>query len=51
MNIPWPHAGMGDPEYLQAFNQVVMPISQEFAPDLVIGKLQLGSLILSDSRY
>ncbi|TIB72579.1 hypothetical protein E3Q23_03361 [Wallemia mellicola] len=36
VNIPWPHAGMGDPEYLQAFNQVVMPISQEFAPDLVI---------------
>ncbi|TIB63366.1 hypothetical protein E3P77_03550 [Wallemia ichthyophaga] len=36
VNIPWPHAGMGDSEYLQAFNQVVMPISQEFAPDLVI---------------
>ncbi|CAK5281569.1 unnamed protein product, partial [Mycena citricolor] len=36
VNIPWPEAGMGDAEYLHAFQQIVMPIAMEFAPDLVI---------------
>lgn len=27
---------MGDGDYMYAFQQVVMPISQEFNPDLVI---------------
>ncbi|XP_004863180.1 histone deacetylase 7 isoform X2 [Heterocephalus glaber] len=39
VNVPW--AGgldppMGDPEYLAAFRMVVMPIAQEFSPDLVL---------------
>lgn len=36
VNIPWPVAGMGDADYIYAFNQVVMPICYEFDPDLVI---------------
>jgi histone deacetylase 6 len=36
INIPWPVAGMGDADYIYAFNQVVMPICYEFDPDLVI---------------
>lgn len=36
VNIPWPVAGMGDADYIYAFNQVVMPICHEFDPDLVI---------------
>lgn len=36
VNIPWPTKGMGDAEYLYAFQQVVMPIASEFDPDLVI---------------
>ena len=36
VNIPWPCHGMGDGDYLLAFQQVVMPIAQEFDPDLVI---------------
>lgn len=36
VNIPWPEAGMGDAEYIHAFQKVVMPIAMEFAPDLVI---------------
>lgn len=28
---------MGDADYLYAFQQIVMPIAYEFAPDLVIG--------------
>ncbi|KKK18747.1 hypothetical protein P175DRAFT_0532574 [Aspergillus ochraceoroseus IBT 24754] len=36
VNIPWPSQGMGDGDYMYAFQQVVMPIAQEFDPDLVI---------------
>ncbi|SCU88577.1 LADA_0E10968g1_1 [Lachancea dasiensis] len=35
-NIPWPCGGLGDAEYLWAFEQVVMPMAREFGPDLVI---------------
>lgn len=38
VNIPWPHQGMGDGDYMFAFHQVVMPIATEFDPDLVIGR-------------
>ena len=36
VNIPWPCHGMRDGDYLLAFQQVVIPIAQEFDPDLVI---------------
>ncbi|KAI5282342.1 Histone deacetylase hda1, partial [Ascosphaera aggregata] len=36
VNIPWPLQGMGDGDYLYAFQQVIMPIAYEFDPDLVI---------------
>ncbi|KAI9697741.1 MAG: Histone deacetylase hda1 [Bogoriella megaspora] len=36
VNIPWKREGMTDADYLFAFQQVVMPIAQEFNPDLVI---------------
>uniref|UniRef100_A0A093V872 Histone deacetylase n=1 Tax=Talaromyces marneffei PM1 TaxID=1077442 RepID=A0A093V872_TALMA len=36
INIPWPSQGMGDGDYMYAFQQVVMPIATEFDPDLVI---------------
>ncbi|CAG8287133.1 unnamed protein product [Penicillium salamii] len=36
VNIPWPSQGMGDGDYMYAFQEVVMPIAQEFDPDLVI---------------
>ena len=39
INIPWPTKGMGDPEYLYAFQNVVMPVAQSFDPDLVISKI------------
>lgn len=35
---------MGDGDYLFAFQQVVMPIAQEFNPDLVISMLDTGSI-------
>lgn len=38
INIPWPSQGMGDGDYMYAFQQIVMPIATEFDPDLVIGK-------------
>ncbi|KAF2744528.1 hypothetical protein M011DRAFT_470372 [Sporormia fimetaria CBS 119925] len=36
VNIPWAEHGMGDAEYLYAFQEVVVPIATEFDPDLVI---------------
>jgi histone deacetylase 6 len=36
VNIPWPAHGMGDAEYIYAFQEVVIPIATEFDPDLVI---------------
>ncbi|KAK7692723.1 hypothetical protein QCA50_004356 [Cerrena zonata] len=36
VNIPWPTHHMGDADYLYAFQQIVMPIAMEFAPELVI---------------
>jgi len=36
VNIPWPCGGMGDGDYIYAFQRIVMPIAHEFNPDLVI---------------
>ncbi|KAG6845885.1 hypothetical protein H0H87_000691 [Tephrocybe sp. NHM501043] len=36
VNIPWPEKGMGDADYIYAFQKIVMPIAMEFAPELVI---------------
>lgn len=36
VNIPWRNHGMGDADYIYAFQQIVMPIATEFDPDLVV---------------
>ncbi|KAF8939499.1 Histone deacetylase hda1 [Dissophora ornata] len=36
INIPWNISGMGDSEYIYAFNKVIMPILHEFAPDFIL---------------
>ncbi|TFK85072.1 histone deacetylase complex protein [Polyporus arcularius HHB13444] len=36
VNIPWPESGMGDADYLLAFQKIIMPIALEFAPELII---------------
>lgn len=36
VNIPWPEGGMGDADYIYAFQRLVMPIAMEFSPDFVI---------------
>lgn len=38
VNVPWPDSGMGDAEYIYAFQKVIMPIAFEFAPELVISE-------------
>jgi acetoin utilization deacetylase AcuC-like enzyme len=35
VNVPWP-AGMGDAEYLAAFDRVLLPIARSFDPRLVL---------------
>lgn len=36
INIGWHDQGMGDGEYMAAFEKIVMPIGKEFDPDLVV---------------
>lgn len=36
VNVPWPEKGMGDADYIHAFQKVILPIAMEFAPELVI---------------
>jgi histone deacetylase 6 len=36
VNIGWHAQGMGDGEYMAAFQRIVMPIAQEFNPDFVV---------------
>jgi histone deacetylase 6 len=36
VNIPWAECGTTDADYIHAFQQIVMPIATEFAPELVI---------------
>ncbi|KAM7349007.1 histone deacetylase 6 isoform 4-T4 [Cochliomyia hominivorax] len=36
VNIPWNKKGMGDLEYVMAFQHIIMPIAYEFDPELVL---------------
>lgn len=36
VNVPWQEAGVGDADYVYAFQKIVIPIISEFDPDLVI---------------
>ncbi len=58
VNVPWP-GGMGDAEYLAAFDRVLLPIARDFAPDLTLVSAgfdaaegdPLGSMRLSPAGY
>lgn len=58
VNVPWP-SGMGDAEYLAAFDRVLLPIARDFAPELVLvsagfdaarGDL-LGEMLVTPAGY
>ena len=59
VNIGWHSQGMGDGEYMAAFQKIVMPISMEFNPDLVIISAgfdaaegdELGGCLVSPTCY
>jgi hypothetical protein len=36
VNVAWEGGGVGDAEYLAAFDELLMPIAHSFAPDLVL---------------
>lgn len=36
VNIPWPHGGFGDADYLAAFECIVEPLTASFKPDLIL---------------
>src|SRR5262245_3325600 len=58
VNVPWGE-GMGDAEYLDAFDRVLLPIGRSFAPDFVIVSCgfdaadgdPLGGMRLSPAGY
>ena len=59
VNVPWQGPGMGDADYMHAFDQIVMPIAREFNPDLVIISAgfdaaegdELGGCLVSPTGY
>ena len=59
MNIPWNKDKMGDSEYKKAFDDVVLPIIEQFKPDLVLVSSgfdaaaadPLGEYVLTSSIY
>ncbi|XP_062189050.1 histone deacetylase 15 isoform X2 [Phragmites australis] len=36
VNVPWSRGGVGDNDYIFAFQNIVLPIAAEFAPDITI---------------
>ena len=36
VNIPWNTSGVGDPDYMFALKQIVVPIAESYRPDLVL---------------
>ncbi|KAK2589243.1 hypothetical protein KPH14_002044 [Odynerus spinipes] len=36
VNVPWNKKGMGNAEYIAAFQQIVMPIAYQFNPELIL---------------
>ncbi|PWA71675.1 histone deacetylase 15 [Artemisia annua] len=36
VNVPWSRGGVGDNDYIFAFEHVVLPIARKFAPDITI---------------
>lgn len=36
VNVPWPCGGMGNGDYMAAFQHLILPITYEFSPDLII---------------
>lgn len=36
VNVPWSRGGVGDNDYIFAFENIVLPIADEFAPDFTI---------------
>lgn len=36
LNIPWDSEGMGDAEYLHAFEALILPVARAFDPELVL---------------
>ncbi len=58
VNVPWP-GGMGDAEYLAAFDRVLLPIARAFEPELVLVSAgfdaargdPLGAMLVSPGGY
>lgn len=42
VNVPWQCGGMGNGDYVAAFQHVLLPIAMEFNPDLIIASAGEG---------
>ncbi|KAI8324731.1 hypothetical protein GQ54DRAFT_295903 [Martensiomyces pterosporus] len=36
INVPWVDGGMGDGDYMYAFKNLLLPVANEFSPDMII---------------
>ncbi|KAJ7299256.1 hypothetical protein O6H91_Y266500 [Diphasiastrum complanatum] len=36
INVPWPHGGYGDADYLAVWDNVLLPVTEAFKPDLIL---------------
>eukprot|EP00302_Diacronema_sp_CCMP2436_P045603 CAMPEP_0180062856 /NCGR_PEP_ID=MMETSP0985-20121206/7329_1 /TAXON_ID=483367 /ORGANISM="non described non described, Strain CCMP 2436" /LENGTH=432 /DNA_ID=CAMNT_0021993035 /DNA_START=266 /DNA_END=1560 /DNA_ORIENTATION=+ len=59
LNVPWRRTGMGNEQYKRAFEEVIMPVAQQFEPQLVLVSAgydashgdPLGGMQLTPSAY
>ena len=46
VNVPWQCGGMGNGDYVAAFQHILLPIAMEFNPDLIIASAgELGGFV------
>ena len=50
VNVPWPHGGFGDLDYLAVWDHLLLPIAKDFKPDMVLisGGFDSGTYITLD---
>lgn len=44
VNVGWEGGVKGDSDYIYAFQRIIIPICQEFAPELIFGGSHMSSL-------
>ena len=51
VNVGWPHKGMGDAEYVGAWETILLPLVLNCDPDLVLVSMLLGKILGNAVRH